>query len=233
MTRFLFLIVMLAVGTPLGALAQWSLGADVVSRYIWRGVDFGESLSFQPGLAYSAGGFEIGTWASYSVSADGAGANEHDLYAAYSFDLGNESSISLGVTDYYFPAPGGADWSSYDGDGEGAHWIELMAGVTGPASFPVSVTGLLMVHNDPDGSLYVEATYPVSAPGADIGLTLGLVANESAFYGVESFSVTNLGLSVAKDLPITESFALPLSVSYILNPTHERSYLVFGISIAP
>jgi len=233
MTRFLFLIVILAFGTPLGTLAQWSLGADVVSRYIWRGIDFGESLSLQPALAYSAGGFEIGTWASYSVSADGAGANEHDLYAAYRFDLGNQSSVTLGVTDYYFPAPEGADWSNYEGDGDGAHWIELMAGVTGPAGFPISLTGLMMVHNDPDGSLYVEASYPVSAPGVDLGLTLGLVANESAFYGVATASVINLGLSAAKELRVTDSFALPLSVSYIVNPTHERSYLVCGISITP
>ncbi len=31
------------------------LGADVVSRYIWRGTDFGESMSVQPGLHLSVG----------------------------------------------------------------------------------------------------------------------------------------------------------------------------------
>ena len=227
------MILMLVVGTPMTATAQWSLGADVVSRYVWRGTDFGESMSFQPSLAFSAGGFEIGTWASYSVSADGASGNEHDLYAAYSFDLGNESSLSLGVTDYYFPAPDGTNWSNFDGDGDGAHWIELMGSFSGPSSFPLTLSGLLMVHNDPDGSLYLEASYPVSAPGVDLGITLGMAANKSDFYSVDSFSLINLGLSAAKDLPITDSFALPLSVSYILNPTHERSYLVFGISLFP
>lgn len=233
MTRFLFLILALAIGTPLAATAQWSIGADVVSRYIWRGFDFGESASFQPALAFSSGGFEIGSWASYSVSADGASGNEHDLYAVYSIDMGSESSLGLGVTDYYFPAPDGADWGNFDGDGEGAHWIELMASYTGPSNFPVSLMGAMMVHNDPDGSLYLEASYPVSAPGVDLGITLGMAANESAFYGVESFSLINFGISASKDLSITENFALPLSVSYILNPTHERSHLVFGISIFP
>ena len=233
MTRFLFFFSAVALCTPLSATAQFGIGADVVSRYVWRGTDFGESASFQPSLAYSAGGFEIGTWASYSVSADGAGGNEHDLYASYSIDLSGESSIGLGITDYYFPSPDGAAWSNFDGDGEGAHWIELMASYTGPSSFPVSLTGFFMVHNDPDNSLYVEASYPFAAGGVDLGLTLGMVAGESGFYAVEGFSLINLGLSASKDLPITDAFSLPVNVSYILNPTHERSFLVFGISIFP
>lgn len=52
------------------------LGADVVSRYIWRGTDFGESMSVQPGLSLSVGALTVGTWASYAISAPGAGANE-------------------------------------------------------------------------------------------------------------------------------------------------------------
>ena len=32
------------------SLAQISLGADFVSRYVWRGLDFGESFSVQPAL---------------------------------------------------------------------------------------------------------------------------------------------------------------------------------------
>ena len=201
MTRFLYLIVVFAFATPLAASAQWSFGSDIVSRYVWRGFDFGESMSVQPGLAFSSGGFEIGTWASYSVSADGAGANEHDLYAAYSIDMGNESSLGLGITDYYFPSPDGTEWSNFDGDGDGAHWIELMASYTGPSNFPITLSGALMVHNDPDQSLYLEASYPVSASGMDMGLTLGMSAGESGFYGTESFSVINLGISAAKDLP--------------------------------
>src|SRR5690625_3783970 len=37
---------------------RFNVGADIVSRYVWRGTDFGESVSIQPTLSFSAGGFE-------------------------------------------------------------------------------------------------------------------------------------------------------------------------------
>ena len=208
-----------------------SLGADLVNRYVWRGFDFGESFSVQPTLEFSTGGFAIGSWASYSVSADGAGANEHDLYASYGVSLGESLGLSLGVTDYYFPSPDGADWSSWDGDGEGAHWIELMVGIESSGSFPLSLSAAYMVHNDPDGSLYVEAGLPFEVGDVGMGLALGMAANQSGFYAVESASLINMTLSASKDIVITESFSLPVSAAYILNPTHDRSFLVFGISL--
>jgi uncharacterized protein (TIGR02001 family) len=212
----------------------FSLGTDVVSRYIWRGTDFGESLSFQPSLSFGTGGFEIGTWASYSVSADGAGANEHDLWAGYTIDIGNESSFSFGVTDYYFPAPDTAyNFFDYSGDGEGAHWIEPYVSYTGPATFPVTLYGTIFAHNDPDNSIYLEASYPFSVEGVDLGLTLGAVANESAFYGTEGFAFVNLGLSASKEVALSESCYVPVSVAYIHNPDAERSLRVVGFSISP
>jgi len=218
-----------------GALSaqSFSLGTDVVSRYIWRGTDFGESVSLQPSLAFSAGGFEVGTWASYSVSFDGAGANEHDLWIGYTIDTGNESSFSFGVTDYYFPAPDTAyNFFNYSGDGEGAHWIEPYVGYTGPASFPLTLYGTLFAHNDPDNSIYLEASYPFRVDGVELGLTAGAVANESAFYGTEGFAFVNLGLSATKEISFSEQFTVPVSVAYILNPDQERSFLVVGFGIS-
>jgi len=219
----------------LGQAQSVSFGADFYNRYIWRGADFGDSFSIQPGLALSAGNFEIGTWGSYSISADGAGANEHDLYASFGIDLGSSASLSLTVTDYYFPNSDGESgkWTNFDGDGEGAHFIEFMGSLALPKSFPLSLTAALMVHNDPDNSLYIEAGVPFSVDDVELGFTLGLVTGESGFYGVDEVSLVNLGLSASKDLQITDSFALPLSAAYILNPATEKSYLVFGFSLSP
>jgi len=208
-----------------------SLGADFVNRYVWRGYDFGNSFSVQPDLSLSAGGFTIGSWASYSISADGGQADEHDLYASYSIGLLNSGSVDLTVTDYYFPNTG--DWSDFDGEGEGSHWIELMGSITLPESFPLTLAAALMVHNDPDNSLYIEVAVPFSVSDVDLGLTLGVVAGESAFYGVTDAHLVNLGISASKDLQITESFSLPLSAGYILNPATDKSHLVFGFSLSP
>ena len=228
------ILVGLVGGIPLVASGQIGIGADIVNRYIWRGADFGESLSIQPNLAYSTGNVEVGVWASYSVSSDGAGANEHNFYLAYSIPMGESGSIDLGVTDYYFPEPDGPKLFNFESGDEGAHLVELVAGFTGPDPFPISVYAGLMAHNDPDRSLYIEGSYPASVGGVDLGLTLGIVANKSIdVYSVEKASIVNMGLSASKELPITEQFSLPLSVAWIVNPTAERSFLVFGISLAP
>ena len=212
-----------------------SLGADFFNRYVWRGYDFGDSFSIQPSLALSAGNFELGTWGSYSISADGAGANEHDLYASYSIGLGSSASLDLTVTDYYFPNSDGEArfWSNFDGDGEGAHWIELMGSLTLPETFPLTLSAAFMAYNDPDNSIYLEASVPFSVSDVDLGLTLGMVTSDSGFYGVNGASVVNLGLSASKDLQITDSFALPLNAAYIMNPATDQTYLVFGFSLSP
>lgn len=220
--------------TPMLVQAQsFGFGADFVNRYVWRGYDFGDSFSIQPDFSFSAGGFTLGSWGSYSISSDGADANEHDLYAGYSVGLGSSASLDLTITDYYFPSAEGraGEWSNFDGDSDGAHWIELMGTVTLPESFPLSITAAFMAHNDPDNSLYLEGAIPFTVSDVELGFHLGMVAGKSDFYGVEASSVVNLGLSAGKEVQITENFSLPLSASYVMNPTTKKTYLVFGFSL--
>jgi len=211
---------------------SFSLGTDLVSRYVWRGADFGESASLQPSLAFETKGFEIGTWASYSIAPDGAGANEHDLWISYTIETRRSGSFSLGATDYYFPAPDGSAFFDFSGSGEGSHWIEPFVRYTGPAVFPVTLSGAVFVHNDPDHSVYLEAGLPVRIDGVVLGLTAGAVANRSTFYGTDGFALVNLGLSATKGVALSEQFSLPVDVAYILNPDQERSFLVIGFRIS-
>ena len=209
-----------------------SVGADAVSRYVWRGTDFGESLSIQPAVAVATGGFEFGSWASYGANPESAGVNEHDLWIGYTFETKSSGSFSVGVTDYYFPAPGGAGFFNFDGDGAGAHWIEPYGSYTGPEEFPITLYGAMFVHNDPDNSLYLETSYPVALDGAELGLMLGAVAGESGFYGTDGFALVNVGIAVSKSIKLNDSIELPVSVSYILNPDNERTFLVFGLGVS-
>ena len=213
---------------PTVSAQSFSVGADFMSRYVWRGVDFGESFSIQPTLEFGAGNFSIGSWASYSIAADGSGANEHDLY--FSFGLG---PVTLGMTDYYFPGPGTTNFFDFSNGGDGAHFFEVNASVGGTDDFPLSLSANVFVHNEPDNSVYIEASYPFSVEDVDLGVSLGIVPQESAFYGTSNFGVTVLGLTATKEIAITESFSLPVTVMYVVNPTPgvERSFLVFGFSL--
>ena len=211
-----------------------SIGADVVSRYVWRGADFGESMSVQPALTLSYGNLEVGAWGSYSVSAPGAGANENDLWAAYTVSSANGASISFGVTDYYFPAPGSDDEPAPGFLEKDAHTLELSLAFSGPESFPISLFGGMLTRNDPDNSVYLEASCPVGmAEGVEVGLVAGMVTGASEFYGTDGAGFVNLGISASSALAITGSYAPPVSVSYVFNPAADRAYLVFGLSLVP
>ena len=50
--------------------SKWSLnmGADLMSRYVWRGTDYGDSPSIQPYLSLAYKNFEIGCWNSFSAT---------------------------------------------------------------------------------------------------------------------------------------------------------------------
>lgn len=205
-----------------------SIGADVVSRYVWRGIDFGESMAVQPALTFGTGGLEFGAWGSYSISASGASANENDLWATYTVMAASGLSVAAGITDYYFPSPG-ADTGFGDA---AAHTVELSLAFSGPETFPISLFGGMLTES---GVFYGEVGVPFAITGVDVGLQLhvGFVSGESDFYGTDEAALVNLGVTASKDLAITPTFAVPVSVAYILNPDQERAHLVFGFSVAP
>lgn len=225
--RFIFLLFAAASTFIAAAPASgqsFNVGADLVSRYIWRGADYGESASVQPALTFSAAGFEVGTWASYAMNPDGAAANEHDLWVSYSTGI-----LTIGITDYYFPNAG-FDFFDFDGDGDGAHLIEPFVSVSGPEAFPLSFYAGYFAHNDPDNSIYLNATYPFSIDGVDLSVGIGASPSESALYGTDGFGIIEMILGASKTIAVTEGFSLPLSVAYILNPYDETSFLVVGLS---
>ncbi len=204
-----------------------SIGADVVSRYVWRGVDFGQSMAVQPSLALGYGGLEAGAWGSYSISASGAEANENDLWIAYTLETASGASFSLGLTDYHFPSPGS------DGFRErSAHTAEASLAFSGPESFPLSLFVGLIV--DDDKPLYIEAGLPLGAvEGIDLGVHAGMVSAASEFYGTDGAAMVNLGVTAGKDWEITDSFTLPVGVAWVVNLDQDRAHLVFSASFAP
>jgi len=190
---------------------EWNTGLDIYSSYVFRGTKFGSGPAFQPSVEFSAGGFAIGAWGSFNASTDEAA--EADLYASYGFDLGENASLTLTLTDYYFP---GTEWM--DGD---SHYIEPMLGLE-IGGF--SLTGAYMM-NGGEGDIYLEAG--VSAGEVDLFLGGG----DGAYTVDGKFNICNIGIGTSKEIKITDSFALPVSGAAILNPSSEQFYIVVGISL--
>ena len=94
-----------------------SVGADLVSGYIWRGQDLG-GVSLQPSLSVAYKGFSLGAWG--SVGIDGSDTKEMDLTLGYS-----TGGFSISVTDYWFNnGPGYFHYGAHDT----SHVFEAQAG---------------------------------------------------------------------------------------------------------
>lgn len=240
MRRLLLALLVCAPALPALAQPDVGLGADLVSRYVWRGYDFGESFSAQPSLSITSGGLEVGAWGSYAISA--ADANELDLYISYTV-----GAVTVGVTDYYFPAAppdlgitSGADYFNFDNDGDGAHYIEPFVSLSGGEALPLALTVATVAYNDPTYSTYVELAYQLALGETELGLSVGSVlaldpidgSPGSAFYGTANdATVTSVALSASRTIPITTAFSLPVFGRYVVNPETERAFLLFGVSL--
>lgn len=200
--------------------SKWNAGLDIYSSYIWRGLKFGTGAAFQPSVDFTAGGFTIGAWGSFSTG--DTEAAEVDLYATYALNLGEKAALSLTVTDYYFP---GSEY--FNGD---SHFIEPMVNL---GLGNLSLTAAYMIYNSaPNGSgdLYFQAGYAAGPVSITLGGGNGQYSLEDE-NEEDKFAISNIGIGTSKEIKITDSFSLPISGSIILNPSTEQLFVVVGISL--
>ena len=195
------------------------IGADLMSRYVWRGTDYGASPSIQPYIELGLGGFALGFWGAYTTNLPGV--QELDFYANYTFS----DVVTIGVIDYFFPDEIlGYDYYEYRKDST-SHILEATASFNGLENLPLTFLVGYNMAGDSQNSTYFELGYSFSI--LDIFLGAG-----NGFYTTDgNFNIVNLGITVSKDIKITEKFSLPISASFITNPQAEKVHLVLGISL--
>jgi len=222
--------------------SNFSFGADLVSRYVWRGLNLGgSSPHIQPFVEYSFGnsGLVIGAWGSYSLSLN-AGA-EADLYISYS----PTDWLNFTVTDYFFPADQPSernDYFNYKSD-ETGHTIEAMITVGGFESLPLYATFAMNLYGrdgtDENGdnyfAKYLELGYSGSTGLVAYSVFAGAALDDpktelggSGWYG-EKAGLINLGLSLSREFSIAGK-AFPVSSSLIFNPEAGNAFIVVGVS---
>lgn len=207
----------------------FDVGADIYSRYVWRGLDFGNSPSIQPTLSFTKGGFEIGYWGAYSTT--NVNYQETDLYLNYTI----KDVISIGITDYFFPLANVAKNKYFEyGEDNTGHIFEGNLNFNGIEKFPVYVSLNYNFYGaDKDNSFYAEAGYNGTCKKVDYSVFAGFTTGKGIYLpdGADGLSFVNVGFSVSKEIPITEKFSLPVSSALIFNPQAENIFLVFGISL--
>jgi len=198
--------------------SPFSVGADLVSSYVWRGVKLG-GPSLQPTVEFSKSGLTIGAWGSFGLGPTDEAVNEADLYISYGFDFG----LSLGVTDYYYQ---GSSYFEY-GDSISSHAFEINAGYE-VGSFSI---GANYIFNDSrfgagsqGGDMYFELGYEFK----NFNLFIG--AGDGWHTSTTEFEVCNIGISASKELKISDKFSLPVSGLISVNPQLETFNIVGTIT---
>ena len=214
-----------------------SVGADLVSGYIWRGQDLG-GVSIQPSLGISYKGFSLGVWG--SAGFESSDTKEFDLTLGYSIN-----GFSVSITDYWFntQVPSGVDdegetiystnkYFKY-GAHSTAHVFEAQIGYDfGPLALSWNTyfagDDYTKENGDRAYSTYVGISAPFKLGGLDWSAEVGLTPWEGAY--ANKFNVTNLTLKAEKEIKFTNSFSLPTFAQVTFNPHTQGAYFVFGVS---
>ena len=204
-----------------------TVSADVVSSYIWRGLDCG-SAAIQPTLGIDYKGLSLTAWGSYGL-VDTNDAKELDLTLAYA-----TGGFNIGITDYWFNTPE-ERYFLYDAH-KTSHIFEANVGYDfGAASIQWFTNFAGNDGLNKDGkraySSYVELNVPFKLATCDWTATAGAVPYATDYYGVDGFAVTNLALKATKDIKITDSFSIPVFGQIAANPASQKAYFVFGFTI--
>lgn len=226
--RKVMVLALLSLAMPFTAKAQdkveASVGADLVSGYIWRGQDLG-GVSLQPSLGIAYKGFSLGAWG--SVGIEGKDTKELDLTLGYA-----AGGFSVSVTDYWFNS--GAGYFHYDTHNT-AHVFEAQVGYDfGPLSvnWYTNFAGADGVNKDGDRaySSWVTLAAPFKLGGLEWTAEVGATPWATDFYGANGFAVCDVSLGASKEIKITDSFSLPLFAKATWNPRSEGAYFVVGLS---
>jgi len=226
------LLSVMAITLPVATFAQdkveTSVGADIVSGYVWRGQDFG-GVSIQPSLSVAYKGLSLTAWG--SVGFDSNDGKELDLILAY--ETGN---FNISLTDFWVAVPGEDTKYFQYGAHSTSHVFEAQIGYDfGPfaLSWATNIAGADGVNKDGDRaySSYISAIVPFSLGGLEWEAEVGATPWATDYYAdADGFAVCDISLGASKDIKVTESFSIPAFAKLTFNPAADKTYFTFGLS---
>lgn len=221
---------------------EMEVTADIVSRYVWRGLSIDNAPNIQPSLAFAWNNIELGLWNSVSTVTS---YNELDVYLKYTI-----GGFSFTLADYFVPndakgLPLSEDIRFFVFDDETtAHTVEASLMFEGSDNIPLWVSGNVFVYgNDKHWGLdsikdekhqtyyssYLETGYSFLIKRSEADIFVGFTPASGA-YG-KDLGVINIGFTGYRDILITKHFELPVKASLIFNPQASAYYMVFCITL--
>lgn len=208
--------------------SSFSMNADFVSRYVWRGQLYSAAPNIQPYASFTSGQFTFGTWGSYGI---GESYAEVDFYLTWQY-----KNFGLTLSDYCTLSEtiGETKYFNFK-DSETPHALEGTASFQISEAFPLTLTAATFFYgNDRDStgkyySTYFELKYPFTKGEYEFDIYAGGTPKEG-LYGTKA-GLVNVGLSARKNIRFSESFEIPACIQLSANPVANYFFLVFGLTI--
>lgn len=230
MRRWMSLIFLFLATTLIGSSQPKISEAEVMflSRHVWRGQRLGTAVSIEPSVTATAGRFSFNVWA--ALTPDNS-YTEVDLIPSWQFDY-----FELSLLDYYNPI-----------DGENNHYLKFDK-TNNRHSVEVTLdnyevekqrlkwmagTFILGDKNEETGnpyySTYVEFSYPFTLWKIDMEPSAGFTPFRG--YYADNFAFVSTAISFGKEIEFNKPFSIPLTLSFIHNPSTSDSFVTFATGI--
>ncbi len=204
----------------------FSIGTDVVSKYVYRGSALSTGPSIQPGAEVALGGFALGTWASVDMARPAtAMPSELDLYLSYSI-----GGFSAAVTHFYY-----FDDTKFFGD---ATQTEVKLAYTISDDIPLSISWFTMVGGTEKGwdaedldkkcfSSYIELAYCQTLKN-DLSLTYAVGMSPWTGCWGEGFTVPSISVRADYEIALGDKCSMGTFLQPVYNTVTADFNCVLG-----
>ena len=223
---------------------SFSVGTDIASGFVWRGLTLAEGANFQPWVEFNAGPFALGLW--NCTTFDGE-YKEFDMYTSVT-----AGQVTFTVTDYYtisnygVPSSMMPKFSEYHAH-ETGHTLEFSTDWESEFGLDASFNILFYGADkrdweaDPDDAIknaystYFELGYTATVKGIDFRPFVGATFGKTTWYGdcsgEHGANVVNVGVKASHDIKITDNFSLPVYAVFGYNPQSDEVAAYAGFQI--
>ncbi len=190
------------------------LGTDMVSRYLWRGLNIGgDCAHFQPYASLNYKFLEVGAWASYGLSNNNEAETnyyEYDLYAKCTIN-----NFGLGFTNYNIRDYGNSS--------------EITLSYKGGEKFPLHASfNKYVIHDD---ASYIDLGY-IFCNKSLIPLDFNVGMTPSAGSYGDKGGVVNISLTATYETMESDKFSLPIHTTVMVNPQIDKTFFMVGITLS-
>ncbi|HCT95034.1 MAG: hypothetical protein A2X19_09725 [Bacteroidetes bacterium GWE2_39_28] len=200
---------------------EFTANALLVSRYLWRGQDYGHAPSFQPGAELIWRGFTFGAWSALKIA--GEGEPELDFYISkevgkFTIALWDYWSYDKLMRTQYFDYNSATTSHMFEG--------QIIYSTGERNQFNLMLSSLFF-GADPTKSLYGEVEYVREFRKNEIALVAGYQFKGE--YYAQNSGFVNIGCSYLRYLWDFGKYSTFISFSLTANPALKKTFFAVAV----